>query len=357
MTRQALKCVGIRGTLRGYKKHVVSPPNIQLLSCISISINKHKIPNTQTTSNSISTTITNFTTTSNLTKYKSFKMASLAAPITASIQLNDGVQIPQVALGVYKAPNGAETENAVIAALNSGYRHIDSAARYANEEAVGNAINRWCQETGVPRKDIFVCTKLWDADQGYESTKEALDLSLKKLGMDYVDLYLIHSPADCEVKRMASWKAMEEAKAAGLIRSIGVSNFGESHIEHILAHSKTVPSVNQIEVHPFCPRDDLVNLCKKNNIMIEAYSPLARGNKLEDPVVGAMAKKHGKTPAQILLNWNAAQGNVVLPKSMTPSRIASNAQIFDFSLDEQDREVLDKLAAENYVTGSLHKSN
>lgn len=273
-----------------------------------------------------------------------------------SITLNDGHSIPAVALGVYKAPNGQETEDAVTAALDAGYRHIDSAARYANEEACGNAIRAWMKKTGTPREEIYICSKLWDADHGYEATFNALCDSLEKFGLDYLDLYLIHSPADDEEKRLDSWRALETAQKLGKVRSIGVSNFGASHLESLLEKARVVPAVNQVEVHPFCQREALVELCSKNGIKIEAYSPLARGNKLEDPTIGAIAAKYGKTPAQILLNWNAARGNVVLPKSLTAHRIQSNLESFDFVLAEEDVETINGLGAENYVTGSMHKS-
>lgn len=275
--------------------------------------------------------------------------------IDAAVRLNDGNSIPQIALGVYKAPNGEETEAAVTAALDAGYRHIDSAARYANEEACGRAIRRWLEETGTPRDEVFVTSKLWDADHGYEATMKALLDSLHKFGLEYLDLYLIHSPSDDDQKRLDSWRALEDAQKFGKCRSIGVSNFGLQHLEHLLQHATVIPAVNQIEIHPFLQREDLVDVCKKYNIKIEAYSPLARGNKLEDERVVAIAKKHGKTPAQILLNWSASRGNIVLPKSMTASRIESNAQIFDFSMDEEDLKILSD-CEENYVTGSLHKT-
>jgi diketogulonate reductase-like aldo/keto reductase len=275
----------------------------------------------------------------------------------ASITLNDGNVIPQVALGVYKAPNGQETEDAITAALDAGYRHIDSAARYANEEACGRAIRRWMKKTGTPREEIFVCSKLWDADHGFEATFNALCSSLDKMGLDYLDLYLIHSPAEDEQKRLESWRALETAQRLGKVRSIGVSNFGAAHIENLLENARVVPAVNQVEVHPFCQREALVELCDKHGIKIEAYSPLARGSKLEDPTINAIAKKYGRTPAQILLNWSASRGNVVLPKSLTPSRIESNLQSFDFELSEEDIETINSLGSENYVTGSMHKSS
>lgn len=282
---------------------------------------------------------------------------SASVSSVASIKLNDGNSIPQVALGVYKAPNGQETEDAVTAALDAGYRHIDSAARYANEEACGRAIRRWLEKTGTPREEIYVCSKLWDADHGYEATFNALCSSLDKFGLEYLDLYLIHSPAEDEQKRLESWRALETAKRLGKVRSIGVSNFGAAHIENLLENATVVPAVNQVEVHPFCQREELVQLCSKHGIKIEAYSPLARGNKLEDPTINAIAKKYNKTPAQILLNWNAARGNVVLPKSLTASRIQSNLDSFDFKLAPEDVEKINALGHENYVTGSMHKSD
>lgn len=273
-----------------------------------------------------------------------------------SVELNDGNFIPQVALGVYKAPNGKETEDAVTAALDAGYRHIDSAARYANEEACGRAIRAWLDKTGTPRSEVFVCSKLWDSDHGYEATFNALCTSLDKFGLDYLDLYLIHSPAEDEGKRLESWRALETAQRLGKVKSIGVSNFGAAHIQNILKNGTVVPAVNQIEVHPFLQRQELVDLCSKHGIKIEAYSPLARGNKLEDPTIVALARKYEKTPAQILLNWSAARGNVVLPKSLTPSRIESNLESFCFTLEDEDVKIIDALE-ENYVTGSMHKSD
>ncbi|KAF4126080.1 putative oxidoreductase (related to aryl-alcohol dehydrogenase) [Geosmithia morbida] len=273
-----------------------------------------------------------------------------------TIRLNDNTEIPQVALGVYKAPNGQETEDAVTAALDAGYRHIDSAARYANEEACGRAIRRWLERTGTPRSEVFVCSKVWDADHGYEATMNALVDSLDKFGLDYLDLYLVHSPGECEKKRIETWRALETAKRLGKVRSIGVSNFGASQLQHLLDNASIVPTVNQVEVHPFCQREALVDLCAKNGILIESYSPLARGNKLEDPIIGELAKKYNRTPAQILLNWNAARGNIVLPKSLTPSRIQSNLESFDFTLDPADINIINALGRENYVTGSMHKS-
>ncbi|PHH77971.1 hypothetical protein CDD80_7542 [Ophiocordyceps camponoti-rufipedis] len=289
------------------------------------------------------------------TRRKAYRLPRLSPPV-ATIRLNDGNVIPQVALGVYKAPNGKETEEAVMAALDAGYRHIDSAARYANEEACGRAIRRWLDRTGTPRREVFICSKLWDSDHGYEATFDALCSSLDKFGLDYLDLYLIHSPSDNEDKRLQSWRALETAKRLGKVKSIGVSNFGAAHLRNLLDHARVVPAVNQVEVHPFCQREALVDLCRRHNIKIEAYSPLARGNKLEDPTINAIADKYGKTAAQVLINWSAARGNVVLPKSLTTSRIQSNLRSLDFCMAADDIAKIDALGSENYVTGSMHKS-
>merc|ERR1712151_1124892 len=254
-----------------------------------------------------------------------------------TVRLNDGNEIPQVALGVYKAPNGQETEDAVTAALEAGYRHIDSAARYMNEEACGRALNAWLKKTGTPREEVFVTTKLWDADHGYEPTFNALNDSLKKFGLDYFDLYLIHSPSDDEEKRVASWRALEMAHSLGLVRSIGVSNFGKADLEGLLENAAVVPAVNQIEVHPFCQREELVDLCHQNGIVVEAYSPLARGNKLEDERVIALAEKYGKSP--------------------TAHRIQSNLQSFGFTISAEDLQEIDRFGEETCVPGSPPKSD
>ncbi|GKT97492.1 2,5-diketo-D-gluconic acid reductase A [Colletotrichum tofieldiae] len=248
-----------------------------------------------------------------------------------TVRLNDGNEIPQIALG----PNGQETEDAVIAALDAGYRHIDSAARYANEEACGRALRK---------SEVFITTKLWDADHGYEATFKALCDSLEKFKLDYFDLYLIHSPP---TTRRSALLPGEPSRPLSVSAS-------SQHLEELMQETSVVPAVNQIEVHPFCQRQDLVDTCRKHGIAIEAYSPLARGNKLEDPTVGKIAEKYGKTPAQILLNWNASRGNIVLPKSLTAHRIKSNFESFDFELSQEDIATIDALD-ENYVTGSLHK--
>ncbi|KAI0476299.1 aldo/keto reductase [Xylariaceae sp. FL0804] len=278
------------------------------------------------------------------------------APPLPTVQLNDGNEIPQIALGVYKAPNSQETEDAVTAALDAGYRHIDSAARYANEEACGRALQKWLQRTGVPRSEVFITTKLWDADHGYEATLNALCASLERFQLDYFDLYLLHSPAECRHKRLASWRALETARRLGKVHSIGVSNFGAAHLDELLAAATVVPAVNQVEVHPFCRRRALVDKCRRHGIVVQAYSPLARGNKLRDPRVAAVAAAHDRSPAQVLINWSVRRGNVVLPKSLTAHRIRSNLESLDFQLSQADMAVLDGLD-ENYVTGSLHRSN
>lgn len=279
-----------------------------------------------------------------------------SSPGSITVKLNDGNEIPLLALGVYKAPNGQETEDAVMAALDAGYRHIDSAARYANEEACGRALRKWLDKTGSSREDVFITTKLWDADHGYEATFNALCESLRKFQLDYLDLYLLHSPSDDRDKRHESWRALETAQRLGKVRSIGVSNFGASHLGELLSQARVVTAVNKIEVHPFCQRQDLIGVCRKHGIAIEAYSPLARGNKLQDPRIVRIAEKNGRTPAQILLNWSASRGNIVLPKSLTAHRIQSNMESFGFQLSADDLAELDALGDENYVTGTLHRS-
>jgi diketogulonate reductase-like aldo/keto reductase len=258
---------------------------------------------------------------------------------TASIALPTGSRIPQVGLGVWQTPRGEVTRTAVTAALHGGYRLVDTAAIYRNEEDVGRAV----RESGIPRDEVFVTTKLWNADQGFDSALRAFDASLERLGLDYVDLYLIHWPVPR--KRLDSWRALERLHEEKRARAIGVSNFLKSHLEELLAHAKVVPAANQIELSPFLQRRDTVAFCKERGIVVEAYSPLTRGLKLGHPVVVDVAKRCGKTPAQVLLRWGVQHGFVVLPKSATPARIAENAALFDFVLDDAAMARLDGLEA------------
>ena len=260
---------------------------------------------------------------------------------TQKVKLNSGYEIPQVALGVYKAPNDGTTEQAVKWAFDAGYRHIDSAARYNNEEAVGRALKEWTQEHNVPRSEIFITFKLWDAD--HSNAAQAIDDSLRKLQLDYIDMYLIHSPEPGEESFLQAWKGLEAAVDAGKIRTIGVSNFDVEHLDALLRNCRIKPAVNQIESHPFFAHEVLRSQTIERGIQIEAYSPMAQGAALEREEIKAIASKHNKTPAQVLLRWGLQLGNIILPKSLTKHRIEANAQLFDFELDNDDMDVLNGL--------------
>ncbi|GAB5590480.1 hypothetical protein Unana1_05380 [Umbelopsis nana] len=257
----------------------------------------------------------------------------------SQINLNNGRQIPAIGLGVYRAAPGESAEQAVSTALKLGYRHIDTAHIYHNEADVGAAIAK----SGIPRDEIFVTTKLWDADQGYHSAIKACEKSLQKLGLDYIDLYLIHSPNPGPKHRKDSWDALQYLVAKDKVKSIGVSNYGIQHLKELLGSNPNIrPVVNQLEIHPWNTRTELVDFCKSQNIEIEAYSPLTKGRKLNDPVLVKIASKYDKSPAQVLIRWSLQHGYIVLPKSVTPDRIASNADVFDFDLSDSDMKALDE---------------
>jgi len=256
---------------------------------------------------------------------------------TTRIALATGAQIPQVGLGVWQSPQGAATRDAVTAALDLGYRHVDTARIYRNEADVGAAI----KASSVPRAEVFVTTKLWNDDHGYDTALRALDASLGRLGLDYVDLYLVHWPV--AGKRRDSWRALERAFADGRARAIGVSNYLVPHLRELLGEAKVVPHVNQIELTPFLQRRDTRALCAEHGIVVEAYSPLTRGQRLGDPTVTAIARAAGRSPAQILLRWGIQHGHVILPKSIHRERIAENAAVFDFTLDAAAMAKLDGL--------------
>jgi 2,5-diketo-D-gluconate reductase A len=254
------------------------------------------------------------------------------------ITFHDGNSIPQVGLGVWQTPN--ETADAAVkAALDSGYRHIDTAAIYDNEEGVGAGI----RASGVDRKDIFLTTKLWNDEQGYDSTLKAFDASLKRLGTDYVDLYLIHWPSPHRRRYNETWKAFLRLKEEGRARSIGVSNFAEEHLETIIGETGVTPVLNQIELHPDFQQRALRATHDRLGIRTQSWSPLGQGQLLANPTIGNIAKKLGKTPAQVIIRWHLENGLIVIPKSVTPSRIAENFQVFDFKLDEADLKTLDGL--------------
>jgi len=259
--------------------------------------------------------------------------------IETTVTLNDGVAMPLFGLGTYQVASGGRCERAVAYALQRGYRHVDTAALYNNEADVGRAV----RSAGLAREAIFVTTKLWNSDQGYETTLRAFDRSLSRLGLDTIDLYLIHWPEPG--KRLESWRALVEIKKRGRCRSIGVSNFTVKHLQELLRHSDTVPSVNQVEFSPFLYQRDLLRYCQSNGIQLVAYCPLTRGDKLGDRRVVELARKHGKTAAQVLLRWALQHRVAVIPKSTRTERIDENAALFDFSLSDADMASLDALDA------------
>ncbi|QMU76487.1 aldo/keto reductase [Streptacidiphilus sp. PB12-B1b] len=248
------------------------------------------------------------------------------------VTLNNGVRIPQLGFGVFKVPDG-ETAEAVGTALRAGYRSIDTAALYANEKGVGRAI----AESGIARDELFVTTKLGNsAHRGYDSALAAFDDSLEQLGLDYVDLYLIHWPLPARDLYVDTWRAFEKLLADGRTRAVGVSNFQPAHLRRLLDETGVVPAVNQIELHPWLQQDELRAFHAEHGIATEAWSPLARGTLLDDPVITAIAARLGRTPAQVILRWHLQLGNVVIPKSVTPARISENADLFGFELTAED---------------------
>lgn len=255
------------------------------------------------------------------------------------IILNNGVEMPQLGFGVWQVPDD-EAEKAVATALEAGYRSIDTAAVYGNEEGTGRAV----AASGIPREELFVTTKLWNADQGHDSTLRAFDTSLEKLGLDYVDLYLIHWPLPSKDSYVDTYKAFEKIQADGRAKSIGVSNFLPEHLERLIAETSVVPAVNQIELHPHLQQHASREVHAEQGIATEAWSPLGQGKGLlEVPAIVAIARKHGRTPAQIVLRWHIQLGNVVIPKSVTPSRIKENIDVFGFELDPEDMAAISAL--------------
>ena len=257
--------------------------------------------------------------------------------IQSTVKLNNDVRMPILGLGVYQSPPGRVTRNAVNFALRVGYRHVDTARIYGNEADVGEAV----RESGVPRGDLFVTTKLWNSDQGYDSTLRACEASLKRLGLDYLDLYLVHFPVP-DVRK-ESWREMETLLKKGRCRAIGVSNFTIRHLEELITESDVIPSVNQIEFHPFLYQKELLKYCQRKRIQVEAYSPLARGERLKHPRIISLATKYSKTPAQLMIRWGIQHGLVVIPKSTREERIRENSQVFDFDISDDDMRSLDSL--------------
>ncbi|MFI6089712.1 aldo/keto reductase [Streptomyces sp. NPDC051218] len=255
------------------------------------------------------------------------------------IILNNGVEMPQLGFGVWQVPDD-EARSAVATALEAGYRSIDTAAIYGNEEGTGKAI----ASSGIARDELFVTTKLWNTDQGYDSTLRAFDASLDKLGLDHVDLYLIHWPLPSKGLAVDTYKAFEKIQADGRAKSIGVSNFLPEHLEQLLAETSVIPAVNQIELHPHLQQHASREFHAEQGIATEAWSPLGQGKGLlEVPAIIAIAQKHGRTPAQVVLRWHIQLGNVVIPKSVTPSRIKENIDVFGFELDPEDMAAISAL--------------
>lgn len=255
-----------------------------------------------------------------------------------SVVLNNGVPIPQLGFGTYKLPP-AETRDLVLRAFEVGYRHVDTAQMYRNEREVGEAV----AASDLPRDDVFVTTKLNNAFHAHDDALAAFDRSLEELGLEFVDLFLIHWPLPAIGLYTQAWGALEEIYASGRARAIGVSNFQPSHLQRVLETGTVVPAVNQVEVHPYLRQDEVRAFDREHGIVTEAWSPLGRGSVLGDPVVVAVASRHGVTPAQVVLRWHVQRGDVVFPKSATPSRIAENFDVFGFALDDGDMAAIDAL--------------
>lgn len=258
-----------------------------------------------------------------------------------TVTLNNGVKMPWLGLGVYKAQEGEEVKSAVKTAIRHGYRSIDTAAAYNNEEGVGQAVAEAILENGLAREDIFITSKVWNSMQGYETTLEAFDTSLRKLNVDYLDLFLIHWPVKGKYKD--TWRALEKIYREGKVRAIGVSNFNIHHLEDLLEGAEVVPAVNQVEFHPHLFQKELLQFNQDKGIQLEAWSPLGQGKLLENETLKAIAAKHGKNVAQVILRWDLQVGVVTIPKSVNEGRIVQNANVFDFQLDIEDLAAIEAL--------------
>jgi methylglyoxal/glyoxal reductase len=257
--------------------------------------------------------------------------------------LHNGVKMPWFGLGVFKVKEGSEVVDSVKAAIKNGYKSIDTAAVYQNEEGVGQAI----KEAGVPREELFITTKVWNADQGYETTLNAFETSMEKLGLEYLDLYLIHWPVAGKYKE--TWKALEKLYKDGRVRAIGVSNFHVHHLKDLMADAEIKPMVNQVEYHPHLAQTELLEFCKAEGIQMEAWSPLKQGELLSEPTIVEIAEKHGKSPAQVILRWDLQNGVVTIPKSIKEHRIVENADVFNFELTAEDMDRLNSLNKDERV--------
>ena len=267
-------------------------------------------------------------------------MINKITDLQGSFTLNNGVKMPYFGLGVFQTEDAS---NSVLHALECGYRHIDTASIYNNEREVGNAI----RQHDIDREDVFVVSKVWNSHQGYQSTIKAFSQSLKRLKMDYLDLYLIHWPV--KGKFVETWKALEYLYNEGRIKAIGVSNFMRNHLDELLPHCSVIPMVNQMEFHPFLVQQDLVDFCNQKEIRYEAWSPLMRGKILEIDLLQELAEKYGKSIVQVVLRWNLQKGVITIPKSSNPERIKSNSEIFDFQLSQEDLEAIDALDRDSRI--------
>ena len=261
----------------------------------------------------------------------------MQATIEPVAKLNNAVMIPCLGLGVYQSPPGQTTQRAVEYALKIGYRHIDTARIYNNESDVGTALRK----SGIKREEVFITTKLWNSDHGYDKALRACDESLRRLGLKYLDLYLIHWPVP-EI-RNESWQALTQLLRDGKCRSIGVSNYTIQHLTELFDKSEIAPMVNQVEFSPFLYQKQLLDYCEKNKIRVEAYSPLTQGEKLNHQKIQQIAKRHDKTPAQVLIRWSLQHNLVTIPKSVREERIKENSQVFDYNLTNDDMRILDSL--------------
>ncbi|MED3804837.1 aldo/keto reductase [Lysinibacillus xylanilyticus] len=259
-----------------------------------------------------------------------------------NVTLNNGLEMPLIGYGVFRVPEGDDLAEAVKTAIAKGYRSIDTAQVYRNEESVGRGIRAAIEEGLVTREELFVTSKVWNDGLSYEETLAAYDSSLEKLGLDYLDLYLVHWPG-IDTNYINVYKALEKIYQDGRVRSIGVSNFHVHHLENILKETSVVPVINQIEFHPHLTQEEVRAYCKEKGIQVEAWSPLMNGSLLEESLIQQLASKYGKTPAQIVLRYDVQQGVVTIPKTMTPARMTENLTVFDFSLTEEEMAQLDTL--------------
>lgn len=286
------------------------------------------------------------------TTEKEMTMNNSFSSVTDTYELSNGIQIPCVGFGTWQTPDGEVAYSSVKAALECGYRHIDTATAYGNEESVGRAINDFLKESGLDRKELFITTKLWNRHHSYELAKAGIEESLRKLGLDYIDLYLVHWPNPVMFRdhwqqaNADSWRAMEEKVEEGKIRALGISNFRKHHIEELLRTARIRPVVNQIKLCPGICQDELVEYSRKNGMLIEAYSPMGTGGVLKDEFMNSLARKYGHTVAQICIHYSLQRGYLPLPKSVTPSRIRENMDSFGFTIEEEDMKKIDTLSHE-----------